>query len=349
MISSLFWIVPVAALTALLFAWIFYRDMKKQEEGTDRMIEIATYVREGAMAYLKRQYGVVTKVFLILVVLLFILAYFGIQNPFVPVAFLTGGFFSGLCGYLGMRTATYASNRTAWAASKSLNQGLKVALRSGAVMGLVVVGFGLLDIALWFLILNGWVFTPEHMAAGWKFAGLTFVHPGTTEHEKLIEITAVMLTFGMGASTQALFARVGGGIFTKAADVGADLVGKVEAGIPEDDPRNPATIADNVGDNVGDVAGMGADLYESYAGSILATAALGAALPGVTGDLQMKYVIAPMLVSAIGIFLSIAGIYLVRTKESATPKALLHALLLGTGGSSLLILALGRPTLPIVT
>ncbi len=338
MISSLFWIVPVAALTALLFAWIFYRGMKKQEEGTDRMIEIATYVREGAMAYLKRQYGVVTKVFLILVVLLFILAYFGIQNPFVPVAFLTGGFFSGLCGYLGMRTATYASNRTAWAASKSLNQGLKVALRSGAVMGLVVVGFGLLDIALWFLILNGWVFTPEHMAAGWKFAGLTFVHPGTTEHEKLIEITAVMLTFGMGASTQALFARVGGGIFTKAADVGADLVGKVEAGIPEDDPRNPATIADNVGDNVGDVAGMGADLYESYAGSILATAALGAALPGVTGDLQMKYVIAPMLVSAIGIFLSIAGIYLVRTKESATPKALLHALLLGTGGSSLLIL-----------
>lgn len=338
MISSLFWIVPVAALTALLFAWIFYRDMKKQEEGTDRMIEIATYVREGAMAYLKRQYGVVTKVFLILVVLLFILAYFGIQNPFVPVAFLTGGFFSGLCGYLGMRTATYASNRTAWAASKSLNQGLKVALRSGAVMGLVVVGFGLLDIALWFLILNGWVFTPEHMAAGWKFAGLTFVHPGTTEHEKLIEITAVMLTFGMGASTQALFARVGGGIFTKAADVGADLVGKVEAGIPEDDPRNPATIADNVGDNVGDVAGMGADLYESYAGSILATAALGAALPGITGDLQLKSVIAPMLVSAIGIFLSIAGIYLVRTKESATPKALLHALLLGTGGSSLLIL-----------
>ena len=338
MISSLFWIVPVAALTALLFAWIFYRNMKAQEEGTDRMIEIATYVREGAMAYLRRQYGVVTKVFLILVVLLLILAYFGIQNPFVPVAFLTGGFFSGLCGYLGMRTATYASNRTAWAASKSLNQGLKVALRSGAVMGLVVVGFGLLDIALWFLILNGWVFTPEHMAAGWKFAGLTFVHPGTTEHEKLIEITAVMLTFGMGASTQALFARVGGGIFTKAADVGADLVGKVEAGIPEDDPRNPATIADNVGDNVGDVAGMGADLYESYAGSILATAALGAALPGVTGDLQIKSVIAPMLVSAIGIFLSIAGIYLVRTKESATPKALLHALLLGTGGSSLLIL-----------
>ncbi|HCU18444.1 MAG TPA: sodium-translocating pyrophosphatase [Bacteroidales bacterium] len=338
MISSIFWIVPISALCALLFAWIFYKGMKSQEEGTDRMKEIAEYVREGAMAYLRRQYTVVIKVFIILVVLLSILAYFGIQNPFVPFAFLTGGFFSGLCGYLGMKTATFASNRTAWAASKSLNKGLQVALRSGAVMGLVVVGFGLLDIALWFITLNNWVFTPEHMESGLKFLGLSFVHPGTTEHEKLIEITAVMLTFGMGASTQALFARVGGGIFTKAADVGADLVGKVEAGIPEDDPRNPATIADNVGDNVGDVAGMGADLYESYAGSILATAALGAALPAITGDTQMKAVIAPMLVSAIGIFLSIAGIYLVRTKESATPKALLRALLLGTGGSSALIL-----------
>jgi K(+)-stimulated pyrophosphate-energized sodium pump len=338
MINAIFWIVPVAALCALLFAWIFYRSMKRQEEGTDRMKEIAAYVREGAMAYLKRQYSVVTKVFLILVVLLLILAYFGIQNPFVPVAFLTGGFFSGLCGFLGMKTATFASNRTAWAASKSLNKGLKVALRSGAVMGLVVVGFGLLDIALWFLILNALVFTPEHMDTGLKFLGLTFVHPGTTAHEKLIEITAVMLTFGMGASTQALFARVGGGIFTKAADVGADLVGKVEAGIPEDDPRNPATIADNVGDNVGDVAGMGADLYESYAGSILATAALGAALPLAAGMDQVQAVIAPMIVSAIGIFLSIAGVYLVRTKESATPRALLSALLLGTGGSSALIL-----------
>jgi len=338
MISSIFWIIPVSALLALLFAWIFFRSMKRQEEGTDRMKEIATYVREGAMAYLNRQYRIVIKVFLILVVLLTLLAYFGIQNPFVPVAFLTGGFFSGLCGYLGMKTATFASNRTAWAASKSLNKGLQIALRSGAVMGLVVVGFGLLDIAIWFLILNGLVFTPEHMDTGLKFIGLTFVHAGTTDHEKLIEITAVMLTFGMGASTQALFARVGGGIFTKAADVGADLVGKVEAGIPEDDPRNPATIADNVGDNVGDVAGMGADLYESYAGSILATAALGAALPAITGDMQMKAVIAPMLVSAIGILLSIAGVYMVRTKESATPKTLLRALLLGTGGSSALIL-----------
>ncbi|TFG42954.1 MAG: sodium-translocating pyrophosphatase [Bacteroidia bacterium] len=338
MISSIFWIVPISALLALLFAWIFYSNMKAQDEGTDRMKEIAEYVREGAMAYLKRQYSVVGKVFLVLVVLLSILAYIGVQNPFVPIAFLTGGFFSGLCGFLGMKTATFASNRTAWAASKSLNKGLQVALRSGAVMGLVVVGFGLLDIALWFLILNNAVFTPEHMENGLKLLGLTFVHEGTTENQKLIEITAVMLTFGMGASTQALFARVGGGIFTKAADVGADLVGKVEAGIPEDDPRNPATIADNVGDNVGDVAGMGADLYESYAGSILATAALGAALPVLSGDMQMKAVIAPMIVSAIGILLSIAGVYLVRAKESATPKNLLNALLLGTGGSSAFIL-----------
>ncbi len=340
MISSIFWIVPISALLALLFAWIFYTQMKVQDEGTDKMREIALYVREGAMAYVRRQYSVVTKVFIILAVLLGILAYMGVQNPFVPVAFLTGGFFSGLCGFLGMKTATFASNRTAWAASKSLNKGLKVALRSGAVMGLVVVGFGLLDVALWFIILNKLVFTPEHMETGLRFFGLTFVHPGTTDQQKLVEITAVMLTFGMGASTQALFARVGGGIFTKAADVGADLVGKVEAGIPEDDPRNPATIADNVGDNVGDVAGMGADLYESYAGSILATAALGAALPSVAGavDLQMKAVIAPMIVSAIGILLSIAGVYLVRTKESATPKNLLNALLLGTGGSSVLIL-----------
>jgi K(+)-stimulated pyrophosphate-energized sodium pump len=340
MISSIFWIVPLSALTALLFAWIFYKGMKKEEEGTDKMKEIAEYVREGAMAYLKSQYTVVGKVFIILVVLLTILAYMGVQNPFVPVAFLTGGIFSGLCGYLGMKTATFASNRTAWAASKSLNKGLKVALRSGAVMGLVVVGFGLLDIAAWFIFLTKVVFTPEHMAAGFKFLGLTFVQPGIDEHQKFVEITATMITFGMGASTQALFARVGGGIFTKAADVGADLVGKVEAGIPEDDPRNPATIADNVGDNVGDVAGMGADLYESYAGSILATAALGAALPAVAGqsDSQIKYIIAPMLVSAIGILLSIAGVYLVRTKESASPKTLLRALLLGTGGSSSLIL-----------
>src|SRR5665647_1235999 len=338
MISSLFWIVPIASVMALLFAWIFYRGMMKEEEGTDKMKSIAAYVREGAMAYLKSQYTVVTKVFIVLALLLAVLAFVGVQNPFVPIAFLTGGFFSGLCGYLGMRTATFASNRTAWGASKSLNRGLKIALRSGAVMGLVVVGFGLLDIALWFIFLTKVVFTPEHMATGLQWLGLTFVQQGIDQHQAFVEITATMITFGMGASTQALFARVGGGIFTKAADVGADLVGKVEAGIPEDDPRNPATIADNVGDNVGDVAGMGADLYESYAGSILATAALGAALPSIVQGDQIKSIIAPMLVSAIGILLSIAGIYMVRTKESATPKTLLRALLLGTGGSSSLIL-----------
>jgi K(+)-stimulated pyrophosphate-energized sodium pump len=338
MIEALFWIAPVASVLALLFAWIFYRSMIKAPAGNERMQEIAGYVSEGAMAYLKRQYSVVFKVFMILVVLLLILAYLGVQNPFVPLAFLTGGFFSGLCGYLGMKTATMASSRTAQGASVSLNRGLKIAFRSGAVMGLVVVGFGLLDIVLWVLVLNYWVFTPEHMVEGWKWMGLTFVHPGTDQHGKMIEITATMLTFGMGASTQALFARVGGGIFTKAADVGADLVGKVEAGIPEDDPRNPATIADNVGDNVGDVAGMGADLYESYAGSILSTAALGAALPLLSANDQVRAIVSPMIVAGVGILLSIAGVYLVRTKEQATQKNLLNALLLGTGGSSAMIL-----------
>ncbi|MBN2698082.1 MAG: sodium-translocating pyrophosphatase [Bacteroidales bacterium] len=337
-IFGLFWLLPVIAGISLLFGWIFFKGMMKKSEGNDRMKEIAAYVREGAMAYIKRQYRVVTLVFVVLVILLAILAFLGVQNPFVPVAFLTGGFFSGLCGYLGMRTATYASARTAQGASESLNKALQVAFRSGAVMGLIVVGFGLLDITAWFWVLNKFVFTPEHMQNGLSWAGLTFVHAGTSEHQKLVEITATMLTFGMGASTQALFARVGGGIYTKAADVGADLVGKVEAGIPEDDPRNPATIADNVGDNVGDVAGMGADLYESYCGSILATAALGAALPGLTGIEQGMAVVAPMIVAGIGILLSIAGIFMVRAKESATQKNLLHALLLGTGGSSVLIL-----------
>ncbi|PTN07596.1 sodium-translocating pyrophosphatase [Mangrovibacterium marinum] len=340
--NSIFWIVPLCSLVALFFAWIFFKSMMKSSEGTPRMIEIAQYVREGAMAYLYRQYKVVGMVFIILLLILLILAYLGVQNPFVPVAFLTGGFFSGLCGYLGMKTATYASARTAHGASKSLNQGLKVAFRSGAVMGLVVVGFGLLDIAAWYLFLNKVIFTPEHLTNGLHFLGLDFVHPGTTPEQKLVEITTTMLTFGMGASTQALFARVGGGIYTKAADVGADLVGKVEAGIPEDDPRNPATIADNVGDNVGDVAGMGADLYESYCGSILATAALGAALPAAalkaTGMEQEMAVIAPMIVAAIGIIFSILGIFMVRTKETATQKNLLNALLLGTGGSSVFIL-----------
>jgi K(+)-stimulated pyrophosphate-energized sodium pump len=337
-IFALFWLLPVAAIVALVFGWFFFKNMMKNSEGTDRMKEIAQYVREGAMAYLARQYRVVGLVFGVLLIILIVLAYMGVQNPFVPVAFLTGGFFSGLCGFLGMKTATFASARTAHGASQSLNKGLQIAFRSGAVMGLVVVGFGLLDITGWFWVLNKFIFSPEHMEAGLHWGGLTFVHEGTTEKQKLVEITATMLTFGMGASTQALFARVGGGIFTKAADVGADLVGKVEAGIPEDDPRNPATIADNVGDNVGDVAGMGADLYESYCGSILATAALGAALPGLSGVEQGMAVVAPMIVAGIGIILSIAGIFMVRAKESATQKNLLNALLLGTGGSSILIL-----------
>ncbi len=333
-----FWLVPLSSVVALLFAWLFYRGMMKNSEGTPRMAEIAGYVRDGAMAYLRRQYGVVLKVFIALAVLLAVLAYMGVQNPFVPVAFLTGGFFSGLCGYLGMKTATNASARTANGARESLNKGLRVAFRSGAVMGLVVVGFGLLDIAVWFYILNDLVFTPENMQSGLDFCGLTLVHPGTDTHTKMVEITATMLTFGMGASTQALFARVGGGIYTKAADVGADLVGKVEAGIPEDDPRNPATIADNVGDNVGDVAGMGADLYESYCGSILSTAALGAAIPAISDEMQWSLIVAPMIVAAIGTILSIIGVFAVRTNEGASQKNLLRALLIGTGGSSFLIL-----------
>ncbi|MBA7518988.1 putative K(+)-stimulated pyrophosphate-energized sodium pump [subsurface metagenome] len=338
----------IGSLIALVFAYFFFKNMMKNSEGTDRMKEIAKHVRDGAMAYLSRQYKVVGLVFVILVILLGVLAYIGVQNPFVPVAFLTGGFFSGLCGFLGMKTATFASARTAHGASKSLNKGLQIAFRSGAVMGLVVVGFALLDISLWYLLLDRVIFTPEHLESGARFLGLWFVHPGTSEHHKYIEITATMLTFGMGASTQALFARVGGGIYTKAADVGADLVGKVEAGIPEDDPRNPATIADNVGDNVGDVAGMGADLYESYAGSILATGALGAALVGVN---QVQAITAPMLVAALGIVLSIVGIFMVRTKESATQKTLLRALFIGTFGSSILILAAvaGMASLNIIT
>ena len=311
-----FWLVPIASVVALSMAYLFFRSMMSADEGTPRMREIAGHVRRGAMAYLKQQYKVVLIVFIVLAVIFSIMAYgFGVQNPWVPFAFLTGGFFSGLAGFFGMKTATYASARTANAARKSLDGGLKIAFRSGAVMGLTVVGLGLLDIAVWFLILN------------------------TFDADGLISITTTMLTFGMGASTQALFARVGGGIYTKAADVGADIVGKVEADIPEDDPRNPATIADNVGDNVGDVAGMGADLYESYCGSILSTAALGAVAFAASGEMQLKAVIAPMLIAAVGVFLSIFGIYLVRTKEGATMKDLLHSLSLGTNVSAVLIAA----------
>ncbi|MCL2073991.1 MAG: sodium-translocating pyrophosphatase [Marinilabiliaceae bacterium] len=316
------WIVLGASMLALGFAYYFFQSVMKESEGTETMKEIASHVRKGAMAYLKQQYKIVLIVFGVLALFFAVLAFFNLQNPWVPFAFLTGGFFSGLAGFIGMKTATYASARTANAARKSLNSGLKVAFRSGAVMGLTVVGLALLDIAVWFLVLNLFV----------------NIDGDVTGAQKIVYITTTMLTFGMGASTQALFARVGGGIYTKAADVGADLVGKVEAGIPEDDPRNPATIADNVGDNVGDVAGMGADLYESYVGSILATAALGAAAFVLKADLQIKAVFAPMLIAAVGVALSIFGIFFVRTKEGANMKQLLGALGKGVNLSSFLII-----------
>ena len=315
----LFYIVPAASLVALFFAWYFFRQMMKESEGNVTMKEIAQYVRDGAMAYLRQQYKVVTIVFVVLAIFFAILAYgFHIQNPWVPFAFLTGGFFSGLAGFVGMKTATYASARTANAVTRSLNSGLKLAFRSGAVMGLTVVGLGLLDISIWYVVLKAFVSDPN-------------------PSQVLVTITTTMLTFGMGASTQALFARVGGGIYTKAADVGADIVGKVEADIPEDDPRNPATIADNVGDNVGDVAGMGADLYESYCGSILATMALGAS--AFFGDTvaQTRAILAPMCIASIGVVLSIIGIYAVRTKEGAGLQELLGSLSRGTNLSAGLI------------
>ena len=316
---TIFWLIPVSSVIALLFAWYFFKNMMTYSEGTDLMKKIAQHVRTGAMAYIKQQYKVVAIIFVFLAAFFALLAYgLKIQNPFVPFAFLTGGFFSALAGYFGMKTATYASARAANAANDSLNKGLVVAFRSGAVMGLVVVGLGLLDISIWFTILN-------------------YIYPAgaTPDGSNLNIITTTTLTFGMGASTQALFASVGGGIFTKAADVGADLVGKIEAGIPEDDPRNPATIADNVGDNVGDVAGMGADLYESYCGAILSTAALGAAgFINKGTDMQFRAVIAPMVIAAIGILLSIFGIFLVRTKEGASQKKLLRALGVGVNSSA---------------
>lgn len=316
-IPTIFWLVPIASIAALGMALYFFRQMIAEDEGTPRMKEIASHVRRGAMAYLKQQYKVVTIVFVVLAIVFSFMAYvMHVQNPWVPFAFLTGGLFSGLAGFFGMKTATYASARTANAARQGLNKGLKIAFRSGAVMGLVVVGLGLLDIAIWFVVLS-YFYQTDNMA--------------------LVTITTTMLTFGMGASTQALFARVGGGIYTKAADVGADLVGKVEADIPEDDPRNPATIADNVGDNVGDVAGMGADLYESYCGSILSTAALGATAFALNEDMQLRAVIAPMVIASVGIFLSLFGIFLVRTKEGATMKDLLRSLGFGTNVSAILI------------
>lgn len=316
--NNIIYLVLLASIVALGFAFYFFKQMMKESEGTDTMKKIALHVRKGAMAYLKQQYKVVVIVFVVLAAIFAVMAYFDLQNNWVPFAFLTGGFFSGLAGFFGMKTATYASARTANAAKNSLNSGLRVAFRSGAVMGLTVVGLALFDISVWYLILDHFV-------------------QDVDQAHKMMYITTTMLTFGMGASTQALFARVGGGIYTKAADVGADLVGKVEAGIPEDDPRNPATIADNVGDNVGDVAGMGADLYESYAGSILATAALGASAFMVNPAMQVKAVIAPMLIAAIGVVLSIIGIFMVKTKEGAKMKQLLAALSRGVNTSSVLI------------
>ncbi|MCC5835361.1 MAG: sodium-translocating pyrophosphatase [Opitutales bacterium] len=326
--------VPIAGLLALFFAFAFFKSMMRASEGSERMQIIAGHVRSGAMAYLRQQYRVVGVFFAVILVLFCILSYgFGLQNPWVPFAFISAGFGSALAGYFGMKTATYASARVAQAASESLDLGLRLAFRSGAVMGLVVVGLAMLDISFWFFVLNRFVDSAV---------------PG----QKLMIITTTLLTFGMGASLQALFARVGGGIFTKAADVGADLVGKVESGIPEDDPRNPATIADNVGDNVGDIAGMGADLYESYYGSILATAALGAAAFMTFGEsVQYMAVIAPMLIAALGIVLSILGIFTVRTHSGASQRELMAALnravYLSSGmivlGSGILLWGMGLP------
>ena len=344
-IPPLWWLAPIGSIIALVAAFMFYQSLMKVEEGTPRMIEIAQAVREGAMAYLRRQYKVVGIIFAVLFIIFLIMSLFGIQNQVIPFAFLTGGFFSGLCGFIGMKTATNASARTTNAARQTLNSGLQVAFRAGAVMGLVVVGFALLDISAWFLALYYVPFFGNVLGGG----------------NILPQVTVVMLSFGMGASTQALFARVGGGIYTKAADVGADLVGKVEAGIPEDDPRNPATIADNVGDNVGDVAGMGADLYESYAGSILATAALGvaavatqaAADPDFLGGIsvvamQLRYLATPMVLAGAGVVLSIIGIYLVRTNEDATMRQLMGALNRGINISSLLIFVAAVPIIPLM-
>ena len=314
---------PVGAVVALLFAFFLSRRVMKADEGTDLMKKIAGAVRKGANAYLKRQYTGVAIFFAVMFVILLILAIAGFLTPFVPVAFLTGGFFSALSGFIGMKIATYANGRTANSASKSLNAGLRIAFSAGGVMGFVVVGLGLLDISIWYFFLKFWYSTVDVMQ---------------NEAAQVQAITSAMLTFGMGASSMALFARVGGGIFTKAADVGADLVGKVEAGIPEEDPRNPAVIADNVGDNVGDVAGMGADLYESYVGSIISTAALA-----VAAGLGFKGVVIPMSMAAIGILASIIGTFFVRTKENASQKNLLGSLRLGTWISAALIAVAAFP------
>ena len=305
----------VISLIALGFALLMSKKILSFSEGTDRMKQISQWIRDGAGAYLKRQYKVVGVFFAGMFVIICLMAAFGLLTWFVPFAFLSGGFFSALSGFVGMKIATLANSRTANACRESLNKGLRVAFSAGSVMGFTVVGLGLFDISAWFIILK-------------YFAGLN-----------AYDITGAMLTFGMGASSMALFARVGGGIFTKAADVGADLVGKVEAGIPEDDPRNPAVIADNVGDNVGDVAGMGADLYESYVGSIISASALGvAAFNG-----QMKAMTLPLIIAAVGIIISIIGTYLVRTGENTSQSELLKALSRGTNFSAIVIAVLAAP------
>lgn len=307
----------LGSVAALLFAFILFQKTKKQPQGTEQMIKISTAVQKGANAYLKRQYTGVAIFFAVVFVILLILSFTTALNHFVPFAFLTGGFFSGLSGFIGMKTATMANARTAFAAKNSLNRGLRVAFSAGAVMGFVVVGLGLLDLSIWYFFLKFWY---------------TVVDVIKDPDVMIQNITSNMLTFGMGASCMALFARVGGGIFTKAADVGADLVGKVEAGIPEDDPRNPAVIADNVGDNVGDVAGMGADLYESYVGSIVSTAALAVAAGfGING------VAVPMIIAGLGVVASIIGTFFIKTKEGASQKNLLTALRVGTYISAILI------------
>ncbi|QAT16287.1 proton-translocating pyrophosphatase [Candidatus Velamenicoccus archaeovorus] len=319
---DLLYLAPAGSLLALGFAGFLAWTVVRRDEGTPRMREIAQAVKVGAAAYLKRQYTIVAVFFVVVFVILNILVKLGNLAPVVPFAFLTGGFFSGLCGFLGMKMATNASARTTNAAQKSLNSGLRVAFSAGAVMGLLVVGFGLLDLSIWYFGLNWWY----------------NMHPLAPGQDKIAVITSTMLCFGMGASSQALFARVGGGIFTKAADVGADLVGKVEAGIPEDDPRNPAVIADNVGDNVGDVAGMGADLYESYVGSIVATSALG-----VAAGLGVAGVTVPMVMAAVGVLASVIGTFFVRSKEDASQGALLWALRKGVFTSAILILIASYP------
>ena len=319
MLENLFWVGLVGALIALIFALTQAKKVLKFSEGTELMQKLAASIRKGANAYLKRQYTTVAKIFIIVFVILLILAGVGmLDNWFIPFAFLTGGIWSGLAGFVGMKIATSANARTANAAHESLNRGLNVAFSSGAVMGFTVVGLGLLDVSIWFHILK--------YIAGFEAA----------------QIAQTMVMFGMGASFMALFGRVGGGIFTKAADVGADLVGKVEAGIPEDDPRNPATIADNVGDNVGDVAGMGADLYESYVGSILATFALGASAYAADG-LTWNAMLLPLIIAVVGVVCSVIGTFLIRTKENATQKSLLATLRKGTYTAAVLAAVIAAP------